>query len=385
MEDNERMNVLLLGNSGAGKSTLIEAIAGRNVPTGIGEGVTQKISVYESDIWPMTLIDTKGFEYNPIQQLSTINQVKKFTKIQINAENGHGIDAVWYCIEGTARRTFSHNIDLMNRSIKGWKNVPVFAVITKSYSEPDEIENVEAVKESFYKTKNVNFKGVIPIVAKEFKITDDVSVSAKGLTELCTETLNCVEEAKQINEDNRNRLILEQKRFTAEATVTGATAAAAIIGAVPIPFPDSLILVPLETGLAKGVLKIYGIDFSGDLISAIVGSAAITSVAKTALNALKLVPNVAASVINAVVAGFFVFALGEAEIALSEEIYKGKIDKDKIDEAIDFVSDKLKNNAILGAAIKYLEENSDKLSGKSAKAIYAETMKAVKNVVVKKK
>lgn len=383
MEGNERLNILVLGNSGVGKSTLIEAIAGRNVPAGIGESVTQKISVYESDIWPLRFIDTKGFEYNPFQQLSTIGQIKKYTKSQIRTEDGHGIDAVWYCIEGTARRTFGHNIELMSRSIKGWKNIPVFAVITKSYSAPDEAENIEAVKKAFLKAKSVNFKGVIPVVAKEFIISDDTTVPVKGLAELCTETLKCSEEAKEISVENKVRLILEQKRFSAEATVSGATALAAVIGAVPIPFPDSMVLVPLETGLTKSILKIYKVDFSGDLVSAIVGSAAITNIARSALNALKVIPNVAASVINAVVAGFFVFALGETIITLSEEICKGKIDIGKIDEAIAFVTDKLKNNAVLGAAVKYLEENSDKISNNTARQIFDDTMKAIKDVVKK--
>lgn len=383
MDNKERMIVLVLGNSGAGKSTLIEAIAGKEVPTGIGEGNTQRISIWESDIWPMTLIDTKGFEYNLVQQLKTINQVKKFTKEQIKAEDGGGIDAVWYCIEGTTRRTFAHNIELMNKTIKGWKNIPVFAVITKSYSGPDEEENVESVKAVFYKEKGINFKAVIPVVAKEFKITEENIVPEKGLEDLCNQTLNVSAEARQINEDNIYRMILEQKRFSAEATVVGATMAAAAIGAVPFPFPDSLALVPLETGLAKGLLKIYGVDFSGDLVTGIVGSTAITNVAKAALNALKTVPNVAASVINAVVAGFFVFALGEAVIALSEEIYKGKIDKDKIDEAVKFIEEKLKNSPILAAAIKFLTENLERLKNKNAKQIIGETMKSVKEIAKK--
>ena len=383
MEENRRMNILVLGNSGAGKSTLIEAIAGREVPIGIGESKTQSIAVYESGIWPLTLIDTKGFEFNLLQQIKTINQVKKFTKEQIKAEDGRGIDAVWYCIEGTTRRTFAHNIDLMNRAIRGWKGIPVFAVITKSYSEPDEIENIEAVKAAFYKEKGINFKAVIPVVAKEYRINDAVVVPAKGLTALCTETLACAAEAWEISGGNQTRLVLEQKRFSAEKTVIGATTAAAMVGAVPIPFPDSFILVPLETGLAKNLLKIYDIDFSGDLVTAIVGSAAITTVARSALNALKTIPNVAGSVINAVVAGFFVFALGESVIALSEEISKGRINKEKIDEVVAFVEEKIRGNAVLAAAIKVLGTNPEKWKDKKAKQILIETLKAVKDTMTK--
>ena len=79
--DNEKvLNVLVVGSSGAGKSTLIKAISGTEVLTGVGEGHTQKIDVYESSTWPLRFIDTKGFEYNFFEQRKTIRQVKKFTK-----------------------------------------------------------------------------------------------------------------------------------------------------------------------------------------------------------------------------------------------------------------------------------------------------------------
>mgnify|MGYP004638049627 CR=1 FL=1 len=80
METKELMNVIVLGASGAGKSTLIKAISGTEVVTGVGEGNTQKIDLYESSTWPIRLIDTKGFEFNLIEQWKTIRQVKNLPK-----------------------------------------------------------------------------------------------------------------------------------------------------------------------------------------------------------------------------------------------------------------------------------------------------------------
>lgn len=374
------MNILVLGNSGAGKSTLINAISGVEVQTGVGEGNTQKISVYESNTWPIRLIDTKGFEYNLWKQIKTINQIKKFTKEQISKdkEESVGIDAVWYCIEGTTRRMFTDNINMMNKSIRGWKNVPIFAVITKSYSEIDVEDNKKAVYEAFAKGKKVNLKDVIPVVAQAYIINDEMIVQPRGIDELCLATVECLDEAKKISEENKNRMVLQQKRYNANAVVVGATTAGVVVGAVPVPFADSLILVPLETGLTKSILKIYGIEFSGDLVSAVVGSTAITSVAQTAVSSLKTIPNIAASVINAVVAGFFVAALGEAVIGLSEAICRGVVDAEKIDSVVNFVVEKLKSNPVLGFVVKYIEENSDKLKGKSAKDVYNTIDSAVK-------
>ena len=85
MDEDRVMNILVLGSSGAGKSTLIKAISGAEVRTGISEAVTQKIEVYKSETWPMQFIDTKGFEYKRLEQLKTINQIKKFTRQQIES------------------------------------------------------------------------------------------------------------------------------------------------------------------------------------------------------------------------------------------------------------------------------------------------------------
>lgn len=377
-----KMNVLVLGNSGAGKSTLIKAISGIEVQTGVGEGNTQKIDVYESSTWPIRCIDTKGFEYSKLEQFKTIWQVKKFTREQValsqkDQDGGVGIDAVWYCIEGTARRTFSYNIEMMNRAVRKWKNIPVFVVITKSYSEADIEENIQAVRSAFAKNNHINLQAIIPVVAEAYQINDETVVTPRGIEVLCSATLDRSEMAISISEENKNRMILEQKRFTANALVTGATAAAIVVGAAPVPFADSLILVPLETGLTKGILKVYGVEFTGELITSIVGSTAITNVARAALSALKTIPNIAGSVLNAVVAGFFVAALGEAVIALSEALYTGKIDREKISSAVDFVSNKLSSNPALSAGVKYLASHSDKLQGQSAKEIFGSVQKAL--------
>ena len=378
MEENEKMNILVLGASGAGKSTLIKAISGTEVITGVGEGNTQKIDVYESTTWPIRCIDTKGFEYNIFEQWKTIHQVKKYTKEQIsNKENSSeiGIDAIWYCIEGTARRTFSHNINLMNKAIKGWKNIPVFAVITKSYSEVDIPENIEAVKQAFAKSKNINLKKIIPVVAEEYVINEEITVAPKGIEELCIQTLDCLDEAKKINKTNRDRMILEQKRFTANGAVVGATTSAVVIGAVPIPFPDSIILMPLETGLTKLIFKIYKVNYSVELVTAIVGSTMITTVAKSILKAIPI----AGAVANGVVAGAIVFALGQSVIAASEAIYNGKLEPTKINEMVEFVGEKVKENAIVGATISYFEQNKDKIQDKKPKEILDEIMKSIKS------
>lgn len=381
MSDNKKMNVLVLGVSGAGKSTLIKSVSGTEVVTGVGEGNTQKIGVYESETWPFRFIDTKGFEYNYIEQWKTINQVKKYTRKQLGSSNGDssdaGIDAVWYCIEGTSRRTFKNNVDLMYRAVKGWKNVPVFAVITKSYSETDIPENIEAVKQMFSKAPLVNLKKIIPVVAEEYIITNEVKVLPKGIEELCNSTLDCYEEAKNINLDNRNRMMLEQKRFTANAVTYGATLTSFTIGAIPLNFADSTLLVPIEIALVSSVFKIYGVNLSKEIVKTLVGSSVITLAAKQVVSLIKTIP-IAGDIVNGVVAGSFVFALGEGTIAVSESIYTGKIDISQTEVIAETIAKSIKSNKIVKSTIGYFEKNGDNLSNKTAKEIFEEIVLSAK-------
>jgi len=376
----EMMNVLVLGNSGAGKSTLIRAISGAEVETGIGEGLTKEITPYVSKTWPIRCIDTMGLEFDKSKQRKVIKQVKQFTKSQLKEKGNDGIDAVWYCVEGTSKRIFQYNIEMMSKTIKSWKNVPVFVAITKSFSEIETEENINAVKEAFAKCKDVNLQKIIPVVAETYKINEETIVEPKGVDALCLATLDCMDEAKKISEENKNRMILEQKRFSANLLTGTSTTMGVAIGAIPIPFPDSTILVPLEIALTKGILKIYGIETKGDLIAAIVGSTTISEVARATLGAVtKVVPNLASSALNAVVAGFFITALGESVIALSEAVCTGKIDVEKIDNVVKFVSEKLKENPVFEFVVSFFEEHPELIQGKSAKEIFGLILGAFKN------
>ena len=269
---------------------------------------------------------------------------------------------------------FSDNIKLMTKAIKGWKNIPVFAVITKSYSKKDINENIEAVQQAFAKIGGVNLKKIIPVVAEEFEIDEGTVVAPMGIDELCLATIECMDEAKQINKENKDRMVLEQKRFTANTATIGATTSAVVVGAIPIPYPDAAILVPLETGLTKLIFKIYGVEYSGELVTGIVGSTVITQVAKSIVKSIPI----AGAAVNGVVAGAIVFVLGEGVIAASEAIYTGKLDPSKMNEIIDFIGVKVKDNPIVGATISFFEKNADKIQDKDPKEIFDSIRKSMK-------
>ena len=101
--------------------------------------------------------------------------------------------------------------------------------------------------------------------------------------------------------------------------------AAAGIGAVPIPVPDAVLLMPVQLGMLASVSAIFGIDMGSDravnLIRGLVGQGGVTVVGREiAANLLKVIPGV--SVINASVAAALTAALGEAYIQLCSEMLR---------------------------------------------------------------
>ncbi len=369
------MNILVIGPSGAGKSTLIKAISGMPIKTGIGEGQTKNIGFYESNIWPLKLIDTKGFEYSFLEKIRTINQVRKFTKEQLKNSEDVGIDAVWYCIDGMTGRVFFENIKSMSKAIKGWENIPIFAVITKSIVEENIEPNIEAVKNAFAKAKNTNLKNIIPIVAEEYKLSDDNVIAPFGIERLCAETLDCYEEAKSISKVNKNAMILAQKRFTSQSVIAGYAATGLAVGVMPIP--SSPILVPLEVLMIQTIFKIYGVKIEKSILESIVGTGVASAVGKSLAEwGIKMIPG--ATIVYGVVAAVIITALGEATVLVSENIYNGKINPNDIDNIKSEITSAMQNNQLITTLKNYLTDNKDKLNGKTAKDIYADIVKNYK-------
>lgn len=99
---------------------------------------------------------------------------------------------------------------------------------------------------------------------------------------------------------------------------------------------DALLLQPLEVAEINGIAAIYGIrkgDQAKLLKNTIVEVGTISTAAKAAISALKAIPGIglATGVLNAVIAGGIVAALGEGSIYVFEQIYLGNKSVDDID------------------------------------------------------
>ena len=365
-----RGNVLVIGNSGVGKSTLINAVLGEEkAKTGWGTtGTTTRLELYEpeNDEVPFRIIDTIGFQPGVFQQQRAIQAVKKWSKeCAKKGREDHQINVIWFCVEGTSRKLFPETIKHMTRAASLWESVPVVAVITKSYSVPEREQNVELVHNAFaaQKRHGSNLRKVIPVVAAPYVLNETAFAAPDGISELIETTNSLMPEGFKAAEKDLSKFILNRKRILAQSVVTTAAAAGVVVGAVPIPFSDAVLLTPTEIAEVNAVARIYGIgrdEKSKQFLNSIVEVGTVGTAAKALISALKAVPgiNLGASAMNALIAGVIVAGLGEGSIYAFEQVYLGNKSINDIDWVKKLIESKL-SAAVAEKARPVLERLKD--------------------------
>ena len=167
----------------------------------------------------------------------------------------------------------------------------------------------------------------------------------RGVEELIDVTEAHLDDALRDAEEAVRKYDLKYKRIRAQLITVGAVTSGVVVGAIPVRFQDAVILTPLETLLITLISKIYHMDqdddFTKKVISRIVETGTVSLIAKAAINKLKMLPgiaNIAADVLNAIIAGAIVFAIGEASAVIMERVYLGDIEKENL-EWIDNIVD----------------------------------------------
>ena len=347
--DDEKINVAVMGVSGSGKSTLINAILEEDrAPVGTGDPVTEVLEVYEKESLPFRMIDTVGYEYGMLDPVKVRAQMQKWSKDAVKKKDtARIIHIIWFCVDAQSKRIFRKTLDNLREVSRLWNDVPILVVFTKSYAETEDAENRQMfldVLSRYKKKEELNIRGIVPVVAKELRVTETVTVAPRGLDTLVSWTNSLIPEAKRLSRNALRSMDLQMKRAMANSLIAGSVAGAAVVGAVPIPVADSAILVPLQYGMLTRIGKIYGMEkdsAENSIIENILKVGATTMAGRSILSAVKAIPglHIAASVLNALVAGTVTFAAGEISVLVFEGIRKGDIDPKAVDWAryIDFL------------------------------------------------
>ena len=366
----------LLGPSGCGKSTLINAVIGKEVAkVGTGKHGTEKMEPYVSDDLNFQLIDSRGFEYNFWNTRKAVKDMKTWLADGLKDKKPR-IHMLWFCVDATSKRFTKQTMKTVEEVKKEWKEVPIIVVLTKSFFIAEDEDNIEMVKETFRRAaKRTGMPiAIIPVLAQPPK---GENILPRGIEELIEVTEKNLDAAVRDAEQAVKRYDLKCKRRKAQALTFAAATSGGAIGAIPISFPDTVILTPLETLLVTSISRVYNLDEKDDLIKKIitrlVEAGTVSFVAKNALNQLKKIPglgNLAADALNAIVAGAIIAGIGEATSLVMEKVYLGDINKEDLEWVNNIVENQM--NVIIKNISNFVTGKKTNLnSGDILKALFS--------------
>ena len=178
------------------------------------------------------------------------------------------------------------------------------------------------------------------------------------------------EEFNRLARSDLDAFILSRRRALSQSVVASLVTAGAIVGALPLPIADALVLAPVEMMEVRAIAKIYGISQDGDfekLADTIIDVGTVSVAAKGAISILKAIPgiNVAAEILNAAVAGSIIAALGEGCVYVFERISTGEMDESDIETIRKYFEGLLQNQEFLNKVSGVIKSLRDGVNAKS--------------------
>lgn len=301
-------NIMLLGVSGAGKSSLMNRIFGVNVAkvSNIKPETQGYDHIYMGKDYGMSvnIIDTAGYELD--QAKTYYDNIRNSI---LNGVKGNAVHIVWYCVPIVNERIEDMDITILSNLLSEAKiRKRLCVVFTKCDEDDEEGSTAKAYKE---------------VLTNRCPSVECFETST--LPELPLDLFKLIDwSAASIDEEDlRNNFIasqfidLDRKKESAQNIIKTACAGAAAAGAIPFPFADSVILVPIQVKMISSIIDIYGVSnlaaISQTVISDVIISQLGRSLAKSLVSMIPLVGtlfNVATSVVNATVASSITAAIG---------------------------------------------------------------------------
>lgn len=326
------LNIVVVGKSGAGKSTLINAVFREEMATtGIGGPVTKHMTKYTKKDVPLVIYDTKGFELGEKEQQEVRQELlEEIQKGAASKDINDAIHCIWYCVN-TASNRFEPNEEQwimdFGKENKAYQ-IPVIIVLTQSFQK----KQAEVLK-NVIEEKNLDVCQVIPLLARDYEIDENITKKAYGLERLI-ETMESVLPDELLDTFlSIQKASLKAKQKKSQAAVAAAAASAAVAGAAPIPFADAAVLIPIEITMMASVTVLFGFNINksalAGLVSSVFGVSGATVTGKTIVsNLLKMIPG-AGTLIGGAISGstaaLLTTALGEAYIGIMTAMYNGEI------------------------------------------------------------
>jgi uncharacterized protein (DUF697 family)/predicted GTPase len=319
LRERGHVNVLVAGRTGVGKSTLVNAVfQGDFATTGQGRPVTANTREIVKEGVPLSIFDTRGLEM--ADYAASLQALRAFVaeRRQERDPNRH-IHVCWVCVEEDLRRVEQAESDLARTLADA---VPVVAVITKSRADQGFRARVQELIPAAH--------NVIRVRALREQFDDGHVLEPMGLRELVELTMTLVPEGQKRAFVAAQKVDIDLKKRHARMIVAGAAASAAGIGAVPIPFADAALIIPIQIGMVAGISATFGLSlpegFLSSLIASMVTGTGATMTGRAIVSSLlKFVPGVGSIIggaISATTAAAVTTAFGEAYIRSLETLFK---------------------------------------------------------------
>lgn len=336
-----RFNLAVFGKTGVGKSTLVNAIFGEEVArVGIGEPVTQGSHLYLDKVGSLGIVDTQGLEIGTDDK-KIIDEMQKMINRTRKLPLSEQVHVAWYCVRGMDRRFEDTEADFVRALDE--LGLPVVVVMTQvprnaSGFHPDAVALAELIRQRH-----------LPVVPGSpfftyAKPDDFTGQPAYGLREVLDATFRVAPEGVHGALVAAQEIDHSRKASEAQKVIAAAASSAAASAAVPVPFSDAVMLVPIQLGMMAKIAQLYKIKFDRAALMAIASTTAATQAGRaTFTGLLKLVPgagSVAGGLIGAGVASSYTYAMGQAWLAVCQRAATGSfgrvggmLDTDAVREA----------------------------------------------------
>lgn len=265
------------------------------VKTGTGKPVTKFIQECKMKNAPFSVFDAPGFQLNNRRiQKDIISFIKKRNG---NVDPSKHIHVVWYCVSAQSKRIEDEETAFIKQLRR---IVSVIVVLTQSYfSNPESKKFHEQVKDECLPYT----KHIIEVVAVECIVDEKLNnkISVKGLEKLSNATVDLLPEGQTKAFIAAQIVDLNAKKLKCQAIIVASAAAAAAIGASPIPFSDAFLLCPVQAAMLCSISAVFHQQFRGKQILKLLKIVAMTNSAWVVglfitTNLLKFIPGMGSAV-----------------------------------------------------------------------------------------
>lgn len=314
------LNIMVVGKTGSGKSTLINALFRDKVATtGVGMPITQTIEKLTKEGVPLTIFDTKGLELNIDVQHEVLSELSDLIKTEKAKGAQHALHLVYYCLNANMSRIESYELELIEALAQ---QLPVIIVLTQTIGE-------ETGKfEHYLNSMKLPVEAIIPVLAKDYRITKQTMIPAFGLQELIDATLEVIPSEVHKAFINAQQIDIKLKEEKAKSWAKTYITSAFGVGFTPIPIADATLLVPMQITMLGHITAIFGLSLDKSqvisMIAGVGGTSGTTLLGKFLVSSVfKVIPGIGTitgGVISGATASVLTVALAYSYIEVLKRI-----------------------------------------------------------------